>query len=82
MMRTTTMSDRSALLRALLRSNLYLFTQRVFRDLEPGTPFAPNWHYEDICHRLTRAMHGDLRRFILNVPPRSGNTGVWPGACT
>ena len=76
------MSDRARLLRALLRGDLHVFTQRVFRDLEPGTPFLSNWHYEDIAHRLTRVMRGDLRRLIVNVPPRSGKSMLtsiaWP----
>jgi hypothetical protein len=34
------MSDRARLLRALLRNDLHMFTQRVFRDLE--CQIAPN----------------------------------------
>ncbi|MCC0806952.1 terminase [Methylobacterium sp. W2] len=76
------MSDRAVLLRALLRRDLPAFVERVFATLEPGTAFAPNWHYETICWSLSRVMRGEVRRLIINVPPRSGKSLMasvaWP----
>lgn len=76
------MSDRAALLRAVLRRDLPAFVERVFATLEPGTTFAPNWHYETICWALSRVMRGEVRRLIINVPPRSGKSLIasvaWP----
>lgn len=68
------MTDRARLLRALLRRDLSGFTQKVFATLEPGTPYAPNWHLDHLAWQLTRVMRGEIRRLIINVPPRSGKS--------
>jgi hypothetical protein len=46
----------------------------VFRTLEPGTEFQPNWHLEHIAHRLQQVAAGEIKRLIINVPPRSGKS--------
>lgn len=78
----TSITDPSALFRALLRTRLTMLLERAFRDLEPGTPFAPNWHYDAMAHQLDRVARGELHNLIINVPPRSGKsllvTVVWP----
>ena len=75
------MRDR-AIFNALLRQDLYAFLQRVFRELHPGTPFSPNWHYEHLCHKLMQVSRGEVKRLIINVPPRSGKSILasvaWP----
>jgi hypothetical protein len=43
----------------------------VFTTLEPGTEYQHNWHVDHICWQLTRVARGELRRLIINVPPRS-----------
>ena len=64
------------------RGDLLTFVELAFATLEPGTAFKSNWHYEHICWVLTRVMRGELRRLIINVPPRSGKsvitTVAWP----
>ena len=76
------MIDRARLARAFQRQDLLAFLERLFVALEPGTPFAPNWHYEHLCWALMRVMRGEVRRLIINVPPRSGKsiltTVAWP----
>lgn len=56
------MSERAALLRAVMRRDLPAFVERVFATLEPGTAFAPNWHCETVCWALSRVMRGEVRR--------------------
>ncbi|MGA2843292.1 MAG: terminase family protein, partial [Steroidobacteraceae bacterium] len=77
-----TLSERRQVARALLRSDLLAFVEWTFSTLEPGTPFLSNCHYEHLCWALMRVMHGELRRLIINVPPRSGKSIVtsvaWP----
>lgn len=76
------MSLRQEALRLASRTDLLTFVQRVFRTLEPGTTFESNWHYEHVCWVLQRVIRGEIRRLIINVPPRSGKslmTSVaWP----
>jgi predicted phage terminase large subunit-like protein len=63
------MSDRR-LLAALLRRDLWSFVQKSFMTLEPGRQFQPNWHQQAICYQLERINRGEIKRLIINVPPR------------
>ncbi|MGU3663336.1 phage terminase large subunit [Methylobacterium sp. A49B] len=65
------MSDRQRLLRALLRQNLAAFAQKTFHALEPGTPYCHSWHLDHLAWQLGRVASGEVRRLIINVPPRS-----------
>src|SRR5580692_3694668 len=56
---------------ALLRSDLYAFTERCFSELNPTTPYLPNWHIEMIASELEACRLGRTTRLILNQPPRS-----------
>jgi hypothetical protein len=76
------MSDRAAVLRHILRTDLTAFHQLAFSRLEPGKAFSPNWHFEHIAWKLEQVMRGEVRRLIINVPPRSGKSLLasvaWP----
>lgn len=65
------MTDRARLLRAFLREDLSTFSEKVFGTLEPGTPYQHNWHIDHLCWQLMRVARGEVRRLIINVPPRS-----------
>lgn len=56
---------------AFLRNDFYAFTQKAFVQLNPQTPFSPNWHLELIAAKLEECRKGDIKRLIINVPPRS-----------
>ncbi len=55
----------------MLRHDLYTFTERSFHELNPQVPFLHNWHIELIAAELERCRRGEIRRLIINVPPRS-----------
>jgi predicted phage terminase large subunit-like protein len=57
--------------RALLRHDLYSFTERSFYELNPTTPFLPNWHLEVVTSALEACRRGEINRLIINQPPRS-----------
>ena len=57
--------------RALLRRDLYAFTQRCFYELNPTTTFLPNWHIEVVASALEACRRGEITRLIINQPPRS-----------
>lgn len=65
------MLNRKALLASALRQDLSAFTRRTFLHLEDGTPYKHNWHIDHISWQLMRLARGDIRRLIINVPPRS-----------
>lgn len=56
---------------ALIRSDFYSFVQRVFYEVTGGQILVPNWHLEVLCDALERARRGEIKRLIINVPPRS-----------
>src|SRR5579872_2908836 len=59
-----------ALLKAASRSNFAIFIHRCFLYLNPGTPFFSNWHLEAIAYQLERCRRGEIKRLIINLPPR------------
>ncbi len=66
-----TASSDPRLLQALLRSDFSAFVHKVFVTLAPGQAFIPNWHINAIAHQLERVWRGELKRLIINMPPRS-----------
>lgn len=63
-------SDR-VLLDAILRSEFYSFVQAAFPIVSSGEALLRNWHIEVMAYALTRVMRGEIKRLIINVPPRS-----------
>lgn len=57
--------------RAMLRSDFNAFTERSFYELNPTTPFLPNWHLQVIAAELEACRRGETKRLIISVPPRS-----------
>ena len=57
--------------RALLRRDFSAFVRKVFATLESGQAFVPNWHLEAIAYQLERVRRGEIKRLIINMPPRS-----------
>lgn len=53
-----------------LRRSLRNFVRAAWPVLEPGTPFASNWHIDAICDYLEGVARGEVRRLLINVPPR------------
>ena len=54
----------------ILRRDPYAFAHRAFIELNPQTPFSPNWHVEIITAYLEQVRVGNIRRLIINLPPR------------
>jgi predicted phage terminase large subunit-like protein len=52
------------------RRSLRSFARNAFNVVEPGTPFVPNWHIDVICEHLEACSRREIRRLIINVPPR------------
>src|SRR4051812_14711827 len=54
----------------LCRDDFKFFLTEAFKILQPGRDFIDNWHIDAIVHCLRQSMTGELRRLILNMPPR------------
>ena len=59
-----------ALDRALQVRSMHEFIQGAWPTLEPGRHFYDNWHIESICEHLEAVVSGEVRRLIINIPPR------------
>ena len=56
---------------ALLRADFRVFIHKAFTTLSPGQTYVPSWHIDAIADRLERVRRGEIRRLIINMPPRS-----------
>ena len=64
------MTNQQAALLAAVRQDLPSFIAKCFATLEPGGSYQQNWHILHIAHQLTRVSDGELKRMIVNIPPR------------
>jgi len=55
---------------ALLRHDFMSFIEMAFNELTPSTPFVPAPYLELIASKLEACRRGEIRRLIINVPPR------------
>jgi|TARA_R110002020_G_scaffold109632_3_gene253636 predicted phage terminase large subunit-like protein len=46
------------------------FTKASWSSIEPGVDFQNNWHIDAIGEHLQAVVEGDIKRLIINVPPR------------
>ncbi len=65
------MPSDSELYREAMLLDFVGFNHRCFREINPTTPFDPNWHIEVMGAALEDCRFGRTRRLIINVPPRS-----------
>lgn len=59
------------LYQALLRNDLRAFTEKVFATLNPGEEFVWSWYFDAVAWQLERVRRGEIKRLIINLPPRS-----------
>lgn len=65
------MSYPQKLLYAILRKDFNSFINKVFNTVNPGVKYYPNWHITLIAEYLQAIQNGDIKRLIINMPPRS-----------
>lgn len=65
------MASDARLLEAVVRNDFRAFVHKVFTTLAPGQTYVRSWHVEAIAWQLERVRRGELRRLIINMPPRS-----------
>lgn len=54
----------------ILKSDFCSFMQRCFHELNPQTPFFMNPYIELLAARLDACRRGEIKRLIINIPPR------------
>lgn len=63
-------------------TSLYEFVKQSWHVVEPGVPFIPSWHIESICEHLEAVTRGQIKRLLINIPPRHSKSTIvsvmWP----
>jgi predicted phage terminase large subunit-like protein len=63
-------------------ASLYEFVRQAWHVIEPGVAFVPSWHIEVICEHLEAISAGEIRRLLINIPPRHSKSTIvsvaWP----
>ena len=57
--------------RRLQRQDFCAFLRGSFGLINPGTAYLHNWHIEQIAQALEACRQRDIRRLIINMPPRA-----------
>lgn len=58
------------LIRRQRRGSLVEFNKKVFATIDPATKYLHNWHIDLICEYLEACTKKDIKRLIINIPPR------------
>jgi len=60
--------------KALCRQKLSVFTGKAVATLEPSIDYLHNWHIDCIAEHLQAVWDKEIKRLIINMPPRSLKT--------
>lgn len=62
--------------------SFYEFIRQAWHVIEPGVPFVDGWHIKTISEHLEAVTRGDIRRLLINLPPRNSKSSIvsvlWP----
>lgn len=61
---------------AVLRCDFSAFTERAFVELHPHGLLIPSWHLDMMVSKLEAVRRGEIKRLIINVPPRSLKSSI------
>lgn len=61
--------------RADCEDSLYTFLQNGWRYIDPA-PFAHGWPIEAVAEHLQAVVDGDIKRLIVNIPPRCAKSSL------
>ena len=58
----------------ILRTDFTAFVHRSFKELNAAEEFSFNWHIEVLAAKLEAVRLGQIKRLIINIPPRQGKS--------
>jgi len=61
--------------RADCEDSLYTFLKHAWKYID-ASPFTEGWPIEAIAEHLQAVVDGDIRRLIINIPPRMGKSSI------
>ncbi len=62
--------------RKKLEQSLYEFLKKAWSSIEGDTRFSEGWHIQSICLHLEEAYKRNIKRLLINIPPRSSKTSI------
>ena len=65
------MEDTEEFLETILRQDFPSFIGKVFSTINPGAKYHANWHIDLIAEYLEGVRLGQIKRLIINMPPRT-----------
>lgn len=65
-----TTSNINEVAKELAERSLHEFIKQCWPSIEPGRKYHDNWHIQSICEHLQAVHNNELRRLIINIPPR------------
>jgi hypothetical protein len=74
--------DAIAVDRIVLRNDLRLYIREAWHVVEPSTVYLENWHIDLIAEYLEAVTAGQIKRLLINMPPRYAKSRcvsiMWP----
>jgi hypothetical protein len=68
--------------RVVLSNSLRLYIRQAWHIVEPSTVYLDNWHIDLIAEHLEAVTFGQIKRLLINMPPRQGKSTsvsiMWP----
>jgi len=58
------------------RYNFKQFVTSAWHIIEPGRAFVPGWHLDAIAEHLQAVSEGQIKRLLVNMPPRHGKSSL------
>jgi predicted phage terminase large subunit-like protein len=63
--------DKVRVFDAVCRKDFSSFVRKCFHTLAPNAAYLTNWHILSIAYHLELVRQGEIKRLIINLPPRS-----------
>lgn len=57
-------------------AKLYEFVKQAWHVVEPSVKFIESWHIQEICEHLEAITHGEIRKLLINIPPRHSKSTI------
>lgn len=57
-------------------ASLYEFLKQAWHVVEPGVEFTHGWHLQIICEHLEAMSTGEIRKLLVNIPPRHSKSTI------
>lgn len=58
------------------------FVSKAWDVIDPANPLIPGWHTDYLCEYLSLVTEGEIRKLLINIPPRNGKSNlitiIWP----